>query len=98
MSDAPKALPPSEKTELEKHMEMISKPSIQYSLVGDKLRGPADKIIASIEADERIPDEDKVFLISKIKKSGFEGVAVHAHDHFCAGHTICGSYAISKIY
>lgn len=72
--------------------------SEQYALHGEKMRGPAERIIASIEANAEIPAEDKAFLIAKIRKTGFEGIVVNAHDHFCKDGAACGSFSITKLY
>jgi len=61
------------------------------------LRLPAADAIAKIQADDKIPAEDKAYLIRKIEKSGFAGVTVDAHEHFKDGATHFNA-TITKLY
>lgn len=61
------------------------------------LRLPKDKAIETIRADEKIPQEDKDWIIRKIEKSGFEGVVVDCHEHFHDGVTIMNG-SVTKLY
>ena len=61
------------------------------------LRLPSDQAITKIQADEKIPDEDKAWIIIKIKKSGHAGVIVDAHEHFSNGDTHC-HVSVVKLY
>jgi hypothetical protein len=61
------------------------------------LRGPIDKVIEMVQANETIPEEDKSWLVRKIKKSGFAGVIVDMHEHFHEGATIING-SIVRLY
>jgi len=61
------------------------------------LRLPATDAIAKLRENDKIPDEDRDWLIRKIEKSGFAGVVVDAHEHFHEGATILNA-SVLKLY
>ena len=61
------------------------------------LRLPSDQAIAKIKADDKIPTEDKDWIVRKIEKSGHAGVIVDAHEHFSDGDTHCHA-SVVKLY
>lgn len=51
------------------------------------LRATAIDAVSKIKSDETLSEADKSFLVSKIEKSGFQGVIVDAHEAFDNGAT-----------